>query len=91
MGGFTGSDNAPSPEQLDRWRSQGALGFVLSRAPGPQQSRHTSSPTAQARTAWVQQNCTPVPPSSYGGTGQAASPMQQRMSGGAQVLYSCRN
>ncbi|WP_449338322.1 hypothetical protein [Streptomonospora nanhaiensis] len=29
MGGFTGSDDAPSVEQLARWKESGELGFVL--------------------------------------------------------------
>ncbi|MFR9731336.1 ArnT family glycosyltransferase [Saccharopolyspora sp. MS10] len=29
MGGFTGSDDAPSVELLERWKQQGSLGFVL--------------------------------------------------------------
>ncbi|WP_232836972.1 ArnT family glycosyltransferase [Lentzea terrae] len=63
MGGFSGSDNAPSVEQLQQWVSEGKLKFVLSggdRGPGGGRNDH-------GRQAWIQQHCSTVDPSAYGG------------------------
>jgi 4-amino-4-deoxy-L-arabinose transferase-like glycosyltransferase len=63
MGGFSGSDNAPSVDQLQRWVSEGKLKFVLSggdRGPGGGRNDH-------GRQAWIQEHCSTVDPSAYGG------------------------
>jgi 4-amino-4-deoxy-L-arabinose transferase-like glycosyltransferase len=77
MGGFLGSDNAPSVDLLAGWKASGKLGFVLdsgmSRGFGGGSGQ--AGPSAQ-RTTWVKQNCKVVPASAYGGTS-------------TQTLYNC--
>ncbi|GAA2779528.1 ArnT family glycosyltransferase [Saccharopolyspora taberi] len=56
MGGFTGSDDAPSVRQLTEWKQAGELGFVLlGNGPGRMPGRGGES---SLREAWVKQNCT---------------------------------
>jgi 4-amino-4-deoxy-L-arabinose transferase-like glycosyltransferase len=64
MGGFSGSDNAPSVDQLQTWVSEGKLKFVLNGGPrgGPRGGRD-----AEGREEWIQQHCSAVDPSAYGG------------------------
>ncbi|HTI23909.1 MAG TPA: glycosyltransferase family 39 protein [Kutzneria sp.] len=73
MGGFMGTDNAPSVDLLKQWQSEGSLGFVLAGGAGGFGGR--GGGVAQERTQWVQQNCKVVPASAYGG--------------GSQTLYDC--
>jgi 4-amino-4-deoxy-L-arabinose transferase-like glycosyltransferase len=73
MGGFMGTDNAPSVDLLKQWQSEGSLGFVLAGETGGFGGR--GGGVAQERTQWVQQNCQVVPASAYGG--------------GTQTLYDC--
>jgi hypothetical protein len=86
MGGFMGSDDAPSVDLLKQWKSQGALGFVLTSAPG---SQGRGGGTAAQRTQWVQQNCTVVPASSYGVTASSTSDQRGGFRGGGSTLYDC--
>jgi hypothetical protein len=64
MGGFSGSDNAPSVDQLQAWVSEGRLKFVLGagerRGPGGGRGDH-------GREEWIKQHCSTVDPSAYGG------------------------
>ncbi|GAA2802439.1 ArnT family glycosyltransferase [Crossiella cryophila] len=73
MGGFSGGDPAPSVDQLSQWKAEGKLAFVLSEGPGGRGGRGG----ATGRATWIEQNCTLVDPSGYGGT--ATGPR----------LYSC--
>jgi 4-amino-4-deoxy-L-arabinose transferase-like glycosyltransferase len=77
MGGFSGTDNAPSVDLLKSWKAAGKLGFVLEsesgRGGGGGFGRGGES---SARTTWVKQNCHAVPASAYGSTG-------------TQTLYDC--
>jgi hypothetical protein len=61
MGGFTGSDPAPSLEQLQAWVTSGQLRYVYlggSGMGGP--GRGASGTTASERDAWVAATCSPV-------------------------------
>jgi len=57
MGGFTGSDPAPTVEQLQSLVASGRLRFVIAGGQGGGPGGGTDS---TARTAWVEANCTAV-------------------------------
>jgi len=63
MGGFSGSDNAPSVDQLQTWVSEGRLKFVLSGGErgGP------GGRGDNGRSEWIKQHCSTVDPNAYGG------------------------
>ena len=63
MGGFTGSDPAPTLDQLKVYVASGQLRYVLA---GGGNGGGGADATASARTAWVTSACTLV---DYGGTG----------------------
>ncbi|MFI9388635.1 ArnT family glycosyltransferase [Kutzneria sp. NPDC052558] len=93
MGGFMGSDNAPSVDLLKQWKSEGNLGFVLTSAPGATTGARGGG-VAEQRTQWVQQNCKVVPSSTYGVTASSTSDQPAGgfgggRFGGAQTLYDC--
>lgn len=99
MGGFIGSDDAPSVSQLTEWQRSGQLGFIqLGGGPGggpggkkgPGQGNQPpggrSGPGGQRseqRQQWVRQACAPVPAEAYGGDGGA--------DGSPEELYDCRS
>ncbi|KOV84022.1 glycosyltransferase family 39 protein [Nocardia sp. NRRL S-836] len=64
MGGFSGSDNAPSVDQLQAWVSEGRLKFVLGNAGG----MGGRGGTDNGRQEWIGQHCSTVDPSLYGGS-----------------------
>ncbi|HEX8866385.1 MAG TPA: glycosyltransferase family 39 protein [Lentzea sp.] len=64
MGGFSGSDNAPSVDQLQRWVTEGKLKFVLS---GGDRMGGPGGRSDNGRQEWIGQHCTTVDPSAYGG------------------------
>jgi 4-amino-4-deoxy-L-arabinose transferase-like glycosyltransferase len=80
MGGFQGTDDVPSVDQLRQWVAEGRLKFVLASGLSPVFIAMSAlgGPAMDARTAWVAQNCTVVDPHEYGAT---TSPQQ---------LYSCQ-
>jgi 4-amino-4-deoxy-L-arabinose transferase-like glycosyltransferase len=91
MGGFMGSDDAPSVSLLKQWQSQGQLGFVLTSAAGSTGGGRGGG-VAEQRTQWVQQNCKVVPSSAYGVTASSTSDQAGGFPGGrggAQTLYNC--
>ncbi|GAA4544492.1 ArnT family glycosyltransferase [Amycolatopsis samaneae] len=98
MGGFMGSDDAPSVDKLTSWQRDGQLGFVLSRAKEDANKQGQGrrggfgmSEASTARVAWVQQHCTVVPPSAYGGTTEQTSEPRTMLPGGeSDTLYDCR-
>jgi 4-amino-4-deoxy-L-arabinose transferase-like glycosyltransferase len=49
-----------------------------------------SSAATTQRIQWVQQHCTVVPPSAYGGTSSSAEQSTSWAFAGAQTLYDCR-
>ncbi|GGU51142.1 ArnT family glycosyltransferase [Lentzea flava] len=65
MGGFSGSDNAPSVDQLQSWVSEGKLKFVLG---GGERGGPRGGRGDHGRQEWIQQHCSTVDPSAYGGS-----------------------
>ncbi|MEV0613499.1 glycosyltransferase family 39 protein [Nonomuraea sp. NPDC050404] len=89
MGGFMGSDPAPTAGQLDRWVKAGELRYVLSGS-GQDRMMGGGRGTSQARTTWIDRTCTAVPAAEYGGTEQSGDTTSDRSPfGGAQTLYRC--
>lgn len=76
MGGFIGSDPAPTLEQLQGLVESGKLRFVLEGG-----GRGGWFGRDGGRSQWVAQNCAVVDPAAYGGATGA---------GGDQTLYDCR-
>jgi 4-amino-4-deoxy-L-arabinose transferase-like glycosyltransferase len=60
MGGFRGTDPAPTLSQLQQYVRQGRLHYVLTGGGGGGRGGNSSA------TSWVEQNCTAVAPSAYG-------------------------
>ncbi|MEU3647771.1 glycosyltransferase family 39 protein [Lentzea sp. NPDC034063] len=66
MGGFSGSDNAPSVDQLQSWVAEGKLKFVL--GGGDQMGgRGPGGRGDNGRQEWITAHCSTVDPSAYGG------------------------
>ncbi|GAB3551758.1 4-amino-4-deoxy-L-arabinose transferase-like glycosyltransferase [Actinopolyspora lacussalsi] len=69
MGGFTGSDNAPSVSQLAEWTDNGELRYVLGSGGGPGGGGRGGGPGgggySQQRSEWIEQNCSEVDSSEY--------------------------
>lgn len=93
MGGFAGSDNAPTVAQLSQWTASGQLGFVLGsggggRFGGGGFAGLTGGGTnySAQRQQWVSQHCAVVDPTAYGGS---TGSTQAGPFGGAQTLYRC--
>jgi hypothetical protein len=84
MGGFSGTDNAPSVDLLKSWKATGKLGFVLEsdEGRGGGGGGFGRGGESSARTTWVKQNCHVVPVSAYGGT-------ETQSLTGTQSLYDC--
>jgi 4-amino-4-deoxy-L-arabinose transferase-like glycosyltransferase len=86
MGGFTGSDAAPTVAQLEQYVKQGKLRYVLAGGRGGFGGGVVGGGavggggggTVAAALSWVEQNCAAVPASAYGGS-----------AAGAQALYRC--
>jgi 4-amino-4-deoxy-L-arabinose transferase-like glycosyltransferase len=81
MGGFGGTDDAPSVDQLARWSADGTLRFVTSSSGGGFMSQGGGH--MQQRQEWIDQHCEKVDPSAYNGS--AAGMM------GTSTLYDCRS
>jgi hypothetical protein len=80
MGGFTGSDPAPTLAQLQQYVSRGQLHYVLTGGGrGGFGGGGGGGGTAQVEP-WVEQNCTAVSPTAYGASATT---------GGGQQLYRC--
>ncbi len=91
MGGFLGSDDSPSIDQLRRWTKDGELRYVLGSdtsagSAGGFGGLGGDNGKATLRSEWITKNCTKVPASAYGGSssGSGASSFA-----GAIVLYDC--
>ncbi|WP_439661388.1 glycosyltransferase family 39 protein [Lentzea sp. HUAS TT2] len=65
MGGFSGSDNAPSVDQLQSWVAEGRLKFVL--GAGDQMGRGPGGRGDNGRQEWITAHCSAVDPTAYGG------------------------
>lgn len=81
MGGFRGLDNSPSVEQLRTWVVNGSLRFVVSSGPSadgqPGAGPGSPAASAQARTSWLEQHCSEVDPSRYGGDAGAGLTLRE--------------
>ncbi|KJK45605.1 membrane protein [Lentzea aerocolonigenes] len=64
MGGFSGSDNAPSVDQLQQWVSEGKLKFVLS---GGDRGGPGGGRDSNGRQEWIRQHCSTVDETAYAG------------------------
>jgi hypothetical protein len=84
MGGFSGTDPAPTLAQLQQYVAEGKLHYVLIGAGGIGGFGGGAAGTASSVNSWVEQNCTAVPASAYGGS--AASSTTGAGTGG---LYRC--
>lgn len=85
MGGFAGSDNAPTIAQLSQWTATGQLGYVLGGGGGGfggATGGTGATDYAAQRDQWVTQHCAVVSPGAYGGSSGGGF-------GGAQTLYRC--
>jgi 4-amino-4-deoxy-L-arabinose transferase-like glycosyltransferase len=89
MGGFSGSDPAPTLAQLEQYVQEGKLHYVLTGGAG---GFGGGGGGASSVTSWVAQNCTAVPASAYGGASTSASantPARAGAATAAQTLYRC--
>jgi 4-amino-4-deoxy-L-arabinose transferase-like glycosyltransferase len=77
MGGFSGTDDAPSVNQLQTWVTAGELRYVLGGGMGRGRPG-MSGGAAQQRADWLTATCAQVPAAEYGGDTAEAS-----------VLYDC--
>jgi 4-amino-4-deoxy-L-arabinose transferase-like glycosyltransferase len=82
MGGFSGSDPAPTLAQLKQYVQEGKLRYVLTGGAGGLGGG--GGGTVSSVTSWVEQNCTAVPASAYGATTSASAG-----AAGTQTLYHC--
>ncbi|MFL6122232.1 ArnT family glycosyltransferase [Actinophytocola sp.] len=93
MGGFMGSDNSPSTDQLAQWVREGKLKFVMGSGIGDATSgfmgRRNGMAAAQQRQKWIEQNCTAVDPTAYGGSKDNQQQTANPMMGGGETLYEC--
>ena len=71
MGGFTGSDPAPTVAQLEHYVQQGKLHYVMTG--GRDGFGGGGGGTVASVTSWVEHSCTAVPASAYGGPATSAS------------------
>ncbi|MFD7500339.1 ArnT family glycosyltransferase [Streptomyces sp. NPDC059850] len=90
MGGFIGTDDAPSVRQLRTWTEKGELRYVLgsepgSRGVGPGAMMGGADSPATQRTQWIGDHCAKVPASAYGGGSGGSTGMM----GIATSLYDC--
>jgi 4-amino-4-deoxy-L-arabinose transferase-like glycosyltransferase len=63
MGGFSGTDNAPSVAQIQQWVATGKLKFILDAGRFGFGGRPAPGTPEAARSAWIAQHCRPVTPS----------------------------
>ncbi|MEC3979087.1 ArnT family glycosyltransferase [Amycolatopsis sp. H20-H5] len=99
MGGFLGSDNAPSVDQLQQWTTAGNLKFVLATARGTGGRGRAAGgmggmgdmggEAQQQRSAWIEQHCQVVAPAAYGGAPAAPAEQSPIPGLGGSTLYSC--
>ncbi|MER7930100.1 glycosyltransferase family 39 protein [Streptomyces sp. NPDC096057] len=95
MGGFIGSDNAPSVAQLKKWTKDGELRYILgsdtssNSGAGAMMVPGMSQGSASVRSAWISKNCTKVSASAYGGSQTSRRSTGSAALFGASVLYDC--
>jgi 4-amino-4-deoxy-L-arabinose transferase-like glycosyltransferase len=100
MGGFRGTDAAPTLAQFEQYVKQGKVHYVLASGRGGFGGGGFgggSGGTVASVTSWVEQNCTAVPASAYDGAA-SGGPATSAGAGGtavgaaagpAQALYHC--
>jgi 4-amino-4-deoxy-L-arabinose transferase-like glycosyltransferase len=87
MGGFRGTDPAPTVAQFQQYVKEGKIHYVMTGGRGGFGGGAGGGGTV---TSWVEQNCTPVPASAYGGTTAASSSAASAGTGTvAAGLYHC--
>ncbi|WP_369227071.1 glycosyltransferase family 39 protein [Streptomyces sp. R39] len=99
MGGFSGTDDAPSVRQLQKWTKDGELRYVLGSGSsgGMSAMMGGKDSAASQRSTWISEHCTKVPARKYGGTstsgtsspdggGSAAGGIMGRI---GTTLYDC--
>jgi hypothetical protein len=85
MGGFRGTDPAPTLAQLEQYVKQGKLHYVLTGGGGLGGGGFGGRAGGTTSvTSWVEQNCTAVPASAYS-TATASSTATTT----AETLYHC--
>jgi 4-amino-4-deoxy-L-arabinose transferase-like glycosyltransferase len=93
MGGFSGTDPAPTVAQLQQYVAEGKLHYVLtSGAGGFGGFGGGAAGTASSVNSWVEQHCTVVPASAYGGSTTSAGASaggRAAAAAGAETLYYC--
>jgi len=87
MGGFRGTDPAPTLAQFEQYVKQGEVHYVLTGGRGG--FGGGGSGGVASVTSWVEQNCTAVPASAYGGRASGGSATSGTAAGAAQGLYRC--
>ncbi|MFE7277125.1 ArnT family glycosyltransferase [Streptomyces sp. NPDC057623] len=95
MGGFAGSDDAPSVAQLRKWTTSGELRYILGSdsSGGMAAMLGGENGAASQRSTWIKDHCAKVSPKAYGGSsssgsgdGSAAGGMMGRT---GTTLYDC--
>jgi 4-amino-4-deoxy-L-arabinose transferase-like glycosyltransferase len=95
IGGFRGTDAAPTLAQFEQYVKQGKVHYVMAGGRGGLGGGGFgggSGGTVGSVTSWVEQNCTAVPASAYDGAasgGSATSGGAGTAVGAAQSLYRC--
>ena len=87
MGGFTGSDPAPTLAQFEQYVKQGKLHYVLTG--GGFGGGKGGAGTGGSVDSWVEQNCTAVPASAYDGSAGGSAAGGSAAAAGAGGLYYC--
>ncbi|WP_030612194.1 ArnT family glycosyltransferase [Streptomyces fulvoviolaceus] len=88
MGGFTGSDDAPSVQQLEKWTKSGELRYVLGSDSGGMGAMMGGA--ASQRSTWVGAHCTKVPAKAYGATSTSTDSAAGGIMGRTgTTLYDC--
>lgn len=97
MGGFSGSDNAPSVQQLQKWTKSGELRYILGSDSGSSGGLGAlmggADSAASQRSTWISENCAKVSAKEYGGS-TSGSDSSDSAAGGimgltATTLYDC--
>jgi 4-amino-4-deoxy-L-arabinose transferase-like glycosyltransferase len=83
MGGFRGTDPAPTLAQLEQYVKQGKLHYVLTGGGGLGGFGGRAGGSSSV-TSWVEQNCTAVPASAY-----SAATAGRTATTAAEALYHC--
>ncbi|MEU6374911.1 glycosyltransferase family 39 protein [Streptomyces sp. NPDC046909] len=90
MGGFSGTDNAPSVQQLEKWTKSRELRYVLGSGGGMAARMGGEDGAATQRSDWIGENCTEVPAKEYGGSTESGGSGTGGMMGGmSTTLYDC--